>query len=545
MAPSNANGPIQQSNKPPNKSTHNPVFSYLFNCPQFHTYIMVRPNANANPKARAFNYGPHLLDPQHKKYGTLEGTVYRNFHAKAVKFMEDNELSRARAEPAFTTTKTGTDASKSGTAKRYGATWAMILEFALKFDDVQTAILFDRKICPDYPLPPNPELIMIFASYMHTRPGTQVLHPTTNLRIPLPQVPGNPIRYLTGKGTWNAPECLEKLQSSLQALFGLYDDLRTMYSDVCPACVHATEANAARQVYTGCIRHVGLPRVRSFGNVLQDPRVVAHFLKIRTLMQLHKRKGNIQLTPAEVRELRAHLLTQGLQGLQTYTMILFGIQLFLRADEILSFTFEQFLLKLQMLSEDEGIRGLGVQIKGKCDPDWVKLLILDDQEYPEFCLIRHLMIYIEKAGLKSGLLFPDLEKGLSDDGHNDIGITYPHFLVIMKFLVVTILGKCNENCTFGTHMLRKTAYLFAIWGVLYRQLSNVGDPQITAVLMGAIMQSARHASFKNAKHYALDAMSAFSWQQRGPQRAMNMVSLPRFLYLFVPVCDLTYHVLSL
>jgi hypothetical protein len=50
-------------------------------------------------------------------------------------------------------------------------------------------------------------------------------------------------------------------------------------------------------------------------------------------------------------------------------------------------------------------------VQGKYDPEPVHLYLWVDEECPEFCLVRHLLVYVYLAGIKAGFLFP-MEKEL-------------------------------------------------------------------------------------------------------------------------------------
>jgi hypothetical protein len=57
--------------------------------------------------------------------------------------------------------------------------------------------------------------------------------------------------------------------------------------------------------------------------------------------ETHVRKGSIQLLPGKVRQLRSFSIGAGdLESLQTYVLLLIGIKLFLRAEEVLTITLD-------------------------------------------------------------------------------------------------------------------------------------------------------------------------------------------------------------
>jgi hypothetical protein len=106
-----------------------------------------------------------------------------------------------------------------------------------------------------------------------------------------------------------------------------------------------------------------------------------------------------------------------------------------------------------------------MKICGKSDDVPKDLIVWADKEYPEFCPIRHLLLYVKLSGLKSGYLFPP-EWTLPDaaTGKSILPYDYDDFLAKMKVICVEKLGRRSKDNIYGTHIIRKTAYLFAFWG---------------------------------------------------------------------------------
>ena len=105
-------------------------------------------------------------------------------------------------------------------------------------------------------------------------------------------------------------------------------------------------------------------------------------------------------------------------------MLLLGIKLFLRADELVHLQFKYFLQKCFILHRDIArIDRLAISIKGKTDAKWVHLVLYRDDENPEFCAMRHLLVYLAYTNISGGYLFPDWKVELrvrliSDDNKN-------------------------------------------------------------------------------------------------------------------------------
>ena len=131
------------------------------------------------------------------------------------------------------------------------------------------------------------------------------------------------------------------------------------------------------------------------------------------------------------------------------------------------------------------------------------MLWLDDIAL--LCPVRHLLSYIHLVGHRSGALFPNQTAlnefilNTPDSRHIDPGEwntkreEYPNCISYSTFNHI-IVGLCGQllqrNGPWGTHSLRKTSYLLAVWGG-----ANIAD----------IMPSARHKSIKEAQGYQRDA----------------------------------------
>jgi hypothetical protein len=69
----------------------------------------------------------------------------------------------------------------------------------------------------------------------------------------------------------------------------------------------------------------------------------------------------------------------------------------------------------------------------------------------------------------------------------------------------------GQRDIFGTHILRKTAYLFAVFGMLRQfggQVRNLHN-----MLMTGIMESACHSCIMNVRYYSWDACTRYEWDR--------------------------------
>ena len=72
-------------------------------------------------------------------------------------------------------------------------------------------------------------------------------------------------------------------------------------------------------------------------------------------------------------------------------------------------------------------------------------------------------------------------------------------------------------------MLRKTGYLFAMWGILEMYTNVPSKLDLNNLVMANIMMSARHRSLSNAGTYAKDAMTLYAFLKRAQSAHNNHV----------------------
>jgi hypothetical protein len=118
-------------------------------------------------------------------------------------------------------------------------------------------------------------------------------------------------------------------------------------------------------------KHPGAPRSWQCGNVTCDP---AFKDRIHQLMGFAKTEYNARRTfaflPKELHQMRTHFLSyNSIYHLMILTVIIVGIKLMARVDEVLEFSVEQFIEEY-LVDMKEDIKGLCAKIKGKTDKDW-------------------------------------------------------------------------------------------------------------------------------------------------------------------------------
>jgi hypothetical protein len=413
----------------------------------------------------------------------------------------------------------------ANTVKKYYKLLHQLARFSLLVHCDQTSLLLFRHLCPDMPGPVVVSTLCAFMSYKMCDPGTVVKHHLT----------GDPVMSHRGhkiiaNGAWNEGSTMEALQSALNRLHNLYPDLlgsQLPYRSHCSDCakifsLHIDQASSPRPCHK-CYAVYGITsQVLSRGNVTNDSGFQNHLGIMQNLMKAHLSEGCIQLVPRDVRSFRTYLLNQSpcdhslsLKNLQVYSMILVGINLFLRSDELLKLQFSDFVPSLTSFnSAVNKINYLVFKVKGKSDAHVNHLKLWSNKSHPELCPVTHLLLYIAKAGSTDGFLFPSLIN------RNAI-FEYARFLKIIKGLCVKVGGYKDEPRIFGTHTLRKTAYLFAIYGTLEqlgfaKQQATANFP-VNGVCLSDIMRSARHSSLQNASTYSQDCVSRFRTEKSNPE----------------------------
>ena len=336
-----------------------------------------------------------------------------------------------------------------------------LLNFAYLVQDFESCLVLDRTIAPANPPPPNPDLILAYLNFKICTEDTPL------------SFSGNPVKrpfsddIVKCTATWKCPSMVESVTGFLNELHRLHDNLKGPYRVIKP-CDECVALNVPRNdnssMWASCRLHANAPRLVEVrkGSIMEHSPVIMRLAYWRKQMNnLHTRKGNCQLTPHEVRLLRMHLLGTGRQeDFQFYIMILVGIKLFKRVDEVLSLSVDKFC-KEHSIVTPSGVLQLACWVKGKCDARAILLKIFDDKEDPEFDLILHLLAYVKVFNIQgqSAVLFPDCSK---EDGSR---WTYSKFYKKFSKVVREVLRK-PDTCQVGTHVLRKTAYLFASWGLL-------------------------------------------------------------------------------
>jgi hypothetical protein len=301
--------------------------------------------------------------------------------------------------------------------------------------------------------------------------------------------------------------------------FHLKFDHKQDYSASCQDCIDLFKSDAGTERLFGCAAHSPTARLRTQGNPVGTNCVVTERKVLAEHMAGNPSNAKKPIDLFEVLLVRNHLVSSNcVKVLQRYVLIILCIRLFLRINEATGdkesedsstsfinrkefvptgLTDKSFIMGGIHIRNGE-VMSMVVKVRGKTDREFVHLKLSRDMQNPQLCPILHLLAYIYLTGYKGGHLFPT-DKELQARPADGIFKTYRKYndtLVELTECFAKILSRNRKD--FGTHTLRKTAYLFAIWAM---------GKNWTDDTFHIIMDSARHDDETTARKYARGARS--------------------------------------
>ena len=349
-------------------------------------------------------------------------------------------------------------------------------KFCWLIGDYESSIILNLRR-PDFSPSMSVETIVLYLRYKFHR-ETYVLKDLSGNNVK--DVDGNVIMCT---GTWNDPGNAEHFRAAINALHEARGvENRGLYLEVCKACQALSESNR----HKGCKNHSGQSQFNRKGNPTTDPSFKNALMQVKKDGESYKIHGCDQLMPGEVRQLGNYLRsTNSLKDLQTLVVILLSIKTFLRADD-LEIKVEDIETDTLCMVNETGLHNLCFTVLGKSDKELIYLSLWKDDDCPDFCALRALLVYVFLTGIKEGPLFvTEVElKAMPANGVTTTQISYGSIMTRLEFLFKAILKNTDKNL--GSHTLRKTAYLFA----------NFGHAPLTDMMLAA-----RHKNVANALKY--------------------------------------------
>ena len=361
---------------------------------------------------------------------------------------------------------------KSSTVKKYRVHLDMLQRFFTLIGRYDSILILQSPRPVDVPSMVVEDVIL-YMEYKYGIPG-DVLKTTSGEVVK--DVLDN-IVYCSG--SWKTPTQVESFSAAVGAIHRGQQQ-NGNYIEPCSECIRLDTVELSRM---GCRTHPGRACLLRAGEPNKSDKFRYASAAIKQARSNYEENGACTLLPSHVRAIRRELLkTDELANLQLYTIMIVSISCFLRFDDFNT-------LKVESLREDvhvvsaTGVKSLCILVQGKCDPKPVYLFLWADEENPEFCPVRHLLLYLYITGISAGHLFPDLKKPFGP-GIVSKPMRYDKVQEAFKKIILKVAPDYSEK--FGTHTARKTSYLFAVWG-----LGSDTD----------IMLSARHKTSDHAKKY--------------------------------------------
>jgi hypothetical protein len=379
--------------------------------------------------------------------------------------------------------RTGNRPIKGRTTTTYGEHYRQLWRFLAIIGDYESMLMLH--VQPTVQVPAMKiQSLQLFLKLKRQHSGSPLLDDD---EMPIYDING---KQVICDGGWKAPNKASQFQSAVSVLHRAHGHTSD-FIDECDECKGGATEDAR---FRGCVMHANMGGGRLYrrGNPTRHELFLNTAAEMRNLSKGYEEKGDSQLTPKDLRAIRRYCLATGtLCGLQTWLIIIIGCKTFLRPDEDLTIQVSDFFPQLFARVGDR-IVGLCVQVMGKCDQNYRKNWLWADDECPDLCPVRPLLIYLFLSGMKKGSpLFPSAEElngQKPGDGIYKTELQYRTFLPAFKKLVARVLP--DQDLRVGLQMMRKTAYLLGIWGG--------GE-------WGELKTSARHKTDKHAATYRRDA----------------------------------------
>jgi hypothetical protein len=257
---------------------------------------------------------------------------------------------------------------------------------------------------------------------------------------------------------WKDPKNVDAFHSAVRLLHDSHGHCG-QYEDHCQKCL----ALAPADQYKGCRSHSKNPRLIRRGNPVISQSWKNCVLASDKDGEKHVRRGCSQLLPSDLRRLRTYLLASNcLVALQLLVIIFIAVRLFLRSDEFANIKFED-ILEASTIMKENGVEGVILKVKGKYDDAPRYLTLWADDECPDLCAVRLLLVYLFLTGIKGGYLFPDNAKlnNMPADGICRTKLSKKKLMGRLPTLFFDVLKKADMKL--GTHTFHKTAYLLSVW----------------------------------------------------------------------------------
>lgn len=397
----------------------------------------------------------------------------------------------------------GTDNAKVSSISRYEQMYRGFCDFCFLIKDYDSAMLASREHCPKDPASVKLDTAIMYLRFHCLESGQVLTHPFTHATVF--DIHGNQI---VTRGDWKGTSVPGLFRSALAKLHKHYDTTDGKYIELCDDCRNlGIKAVCKGQ---GCSKHPSKSQYWRRGNCTTTKKFKDAVSEMEDYCENHyEARSTYAFLPGQLRDIREYLLaTNNKHNMMIWTMICVGVKLFLRIDELILMTVEDFKTDYFVVTKDN-VEGLCVKIQGKKETTALPFMMWDDKDCPDFSPTKAILAWIAYSGIKSGPIFPtkeQLEAGVAEPTDH---YSYESFLQQMKFLCIHILKEDLEsdqmkNLLIGTHMLRKSAFLMAYWGFILSG-RTASENKLNAMDEANILQSARHKNISSTATYLSDS----------------------------------------
>ena len=273
------------------------------------------------------------------------------------------------------------------TVVRYEEVMTKMLDFLILIQDYSSAMILYHTKCPPKPTSISVHSAILFLRYMVHKKDERVKDPFTEEDYLLPDK-----RPLYAVQQWQGLSTVGIYRTTLGFIHRLYSgsgeaDTDGTYFAECQECRKVTCLEKIKQGH-GCLAHGGNPRYFRTGCPATAGQFkTALFAANRYIAENYDVHSTIALLPSELREIRASLFQtqeKPVEKLMLWCMIIIGVRLYLRIDEVLSLQMHSFLPQYFLVNRrKKHITSIVVKIRGKTDREDRYFHLWDDYNSPD------------------------------------------------------------------------------------------------------------------------------------------------------------------
>jgi hypothetical protein len=356
--------------------------------------------------------------------------------AKCIKKLKLN------TDSVFSGEKTGNMPLRPKSLQCYHNHYTNVEKFCCLLGKYDSCIILGET-APKSCIPIDTEVLVLYLRYKFWKKGA-----------PLTDLNGKPVKNGLGTlikclGQWKDPDNGNQMHSAIRALHNVRK-CNGPYQEKCAACCKLPN----KTKFQGCDEHSGCPRLRRCGDSTQSPEFKNELKAMRNLAHRrgYKVTGSSTCLPGDYRDARSFLIGKNTIGdLMMYCIMLFSARAYLRKSEQLGVKGESAFNQELTVIPDGRLEGLNWKVFGKTDQEFRYFFTWKDDDTPEFCFVRHLLILVYVSNWKGGYLFPTMEE-LDNPPENGIYVTdytYTSYIHRLKFIFYKVLKRIQIKV--GSH----------------------------------------------------------------------------------------------